>query len=53
MRARINIDTDPISLVVIAADGVEHNTLDAMNGKIVEVALIIKAKPDFKSDKKV
>ena len=46
MRARVNMDTDPISLVVIAADGVEHKTLDDMNGKIVEVGLIIKAEQD-------
>lgn len=50
MRARVNIDTDPISLTIIAADGVEHKTLDSMNGKIVEVALVIKAEPDVKEE---
>jgi len=39
------MDTNPISLVVIAADGAEHAALDAANGEIVEVALVIKAKP--------
>jgi len=46
MRARVNINTDPISLTVIAADGLEHKTLDIMNGKIVEVALVILAEPE-------
>ncbi len=48
MRARVNIDTDPISLTVIAADGVEHKTLDSMKGKIIEVVLVIKAEPETK-----
>ena len=43
MRARVNMDTDPISLTVIAADGLEHKTLEDMKDKIVEVALVIKA----------
>jgi len=50
MRTRVNIETDPISLAVIAADGVEHKALDEMNGKIVEVALIIKAEPDTEGE---
>lgn len=50
MRARVNIETDPISLTVIAADGVEHKTLDSVNGKIVEVALVIKAEPNLKGE---
>lgn len=48
MRARVKLDTDPISLAVIAADGVEHMALEAANDEIVEVALVIKAKPDEK-----
>lgn len=43
MRARVNMNTDPISLTVIAADGVEHKTLENLNDKIIEVALVIKA----------
>ena len=50
MRARINMNTDPISLIVIAADGVEHKTLDDLNGKIVEVALVIKAELELKGE---
>lgn len=49
MRARVNTETDPISLVIIAADGVEHAVLDAANGTIVEVALVIKAEPEDKN----
>jgi len=30
MRCRINYDTDPISLTVLAADGKEHQFMDAI-----------------------
>ena len=46
MRTRVNLNTDPITLTVMAADGAEHTALEAVNNEIIEVALIIKAKPD-------
>jgi len=50
MRARIRMNTDPISLVVIAADGIEHQTLENLDGKIVEV-LIVKEEPEDREEK--
>ena len=47
MRCRINYDTDPISLTVIAAYGFEHDQLDAAghNG-IIEVSIVEKDEDD-------
>ncbi len=40
MKCRINLQSDPISLIVIAADGKEHQWLDAIGHEgFVEVAL--------------
>ena len=40
MRVRINLESDPISLVVLAANGYEHDKLESLgNEAIVEVVL--------------
>ena len=37
MRARVDLSTDPISLKVIAHDGLESKFMDDNNGKIVDI----------------
>ena len=41
MKCKINYDTDPISLTIIAADGYEHRELDIIgNNGFIEVEII-------------
>ena len=41
MRCSINLQSDPISLNIIAADGKEHQHLDAIgNGEFVDIILV-------------
>ena len=41
MRCSINLQSDPISLNIIAADGKEHQHLDAIgNGESVDIILV-------------
>ena len=41
MKVRVNRDSDPISLTLIAANGAEHAALDAANGENIEMALVV------------
>lgn len=40
MRCRINLESDPISLIILSADGFEHGKLDCVgHDGIVEVGI--------------
>ena len=49
MRCRVNLQSDPISLLIIAAEGKEHMFLDTLgDGGFVEV--VIDAQPTVVAD---